>query len=79
LTSLRAATWAGEPNSKYGFDHPSLEIKISYQSGEQKREADIKFGETNSGNQHYGMCTEEEGVFLVDDEQFNQLRSSLKR
>jgi hypothetical protein len=25
------------------------------------------------------MSTEEEGVFLVDDEQFNALKSSLKR
>ena len=79
LTGLRAAAWAGEPNPEYGFDQPSLEIKISYQSGEQKREAEIKFGKANSGNQHYGTCTEEEGVFLVDDEQFNQLKASLKR
>ena len=78
LTGLRAAAWAGEPNPEYGFDQPSLEIKISYQSGEQKREAEIKFGKANSGNQHYGTCTEE-GVFLVDDEQFNQLKASLKR
>jgi hypothetical protein len=79
LTGLRAATWTGEPNPEYGFDRPSLEIKISYQSGEQKREADIKFGKTNPDNQHYGMCTEEEGVFVVDDEQFTQLSSSLQR
>jgi hypothetical protein len=79
LTGLRAATWTGEPNPEYGFDQPSLEIKISYQSGEQKREANIKFGKTNPANQHYGMCSEQEGVFVVDDEQFNQLSSSLKR
>jgi len=79
LTGLRAAAWAGDMDPGYGFDQPSLEIKISYQSGNQKREADIKFGKANSGNQHYGMCTEEEGVFLVDDEQFNQLKASLKR
>jgi hypothetical protein len=76
LTGLRAAAWAGDPNPEYGFDQPSLEIKISYQSGELKREADIRFGKANSGNQHYGMCTDEEGVFLVDDEQFNQLNAS---
>ncbi len=79
LTGLRAAAWAGEPNPDYGFDQPSLEIKISYQAGEQKSEKDIKFGKANSGNQHYGMCTEEQGVFLVEDEQYNQLKTSLKR
>jgi hypothetical protein len=79
LTGLRAAAWAGDLNPDYGFDHPSLEIKISYQAGEKKSEADLKFGKTNSANQHYGMCTEEEGVFLVDDEQFNQLKSSLEK
>jgi hypothetical protein len=79
LTGLRAAAWAEDPNAEYGFEQPSLEIKISYQSGEQKREADLKFGRTNSGKQHYGVCTEEDGVFLVDDEQFNQLKAELKR
>ncbi len=79
LTGLRAAAWAGDLNPEYGLDQPSLEIKISYQSGEQKQEVDIKFGKANSGNQHYGMCTQQEGVFLVDDEQFNQLKASLKR
>ncbi len=74
LTGLRAAAWAGDPSSEYGFDQPSLEIKISYQAGEQKREAQIKFGKINSNHQHYGMSTEEAGVFLVDDEQFNQLQ-----
>ena len=79
LTGLRAAAWAGDANPEYGLDQPSLEIKISYQSGEAKREVNIKFGKANSGNQHYGTCTEEEGIFLVDDEQFNELKSSLKR
>jgi uncharacterized protein DUF4340 len=79
LTGLRAATWAGDPNPEYGFDQPSLEIKISYRAGKQSRETDIKFGKANSGNQHYGMCSEEEGIFLVDEEQFNQLKASLKR
>jgi hypothetical protein len=74
LAGLRAAAWADDPNGEYGFDQPSLEIKISYQAGEQKREAQIKFGKANSGHQHYGMCTEEAGVFLVDDEQFSQLQ-----
>ena len=79
LTGLRAAAWAGNANPEYGLDQPSLEIKISSQSGEGKREVNIKFGKANSGNQHYGTCTEEEGIFLVDDEQFNELKSSLKR
>jgi hypothetical protein len=79
LTGLRAAAWAGDANPEYGLDQPSLEIKISYQSGEGRREVNIKFGKANSGNQHYGTCTEEEGIFLVDDEQFNELKSALKR
>jgi Domain of unknown function (DUF4340) len=79
MTGLRAAAWTGEVNPEYGFDQPSLQIKISYQSSDQKRELEIKFGKANSGNQHYGVCTEEEGVFLIDDEQFNELRASLKR
>ncbi len=79
LTGLRAAAWAEDSDPDFGFGQPSLAIKISYQTGEQKREAEIKFGKSNSGNQHYGMCTEEEGIFLVDDEQFNQLKTSLKR
>ena len=74
LAGLRAAAWADDPNGEYGFDQPSLEIKISYQAGEQKREAQIKFGKANSDHQRYGMCTEEAGVFLVDDEQFSQLQ-----
>jgi hypothetical protein len=79
LTGLRAAAWAGDPSPEYGLDQPSLKIKISYQSGEQRGETGITFGKANSGNQHYGMSTEEEGVFLVDDEQFNQMKASLKR
>jgi hypothetical protein len=79
LTGLRAAAWAGDPSPAFGLDQPSLEIKISYQSGEQKRQAEIRFGKANPGDQHYGMCTEEEGVFLVGDEQFNQLQALVKR
>ncbi len=79
LTGLRATAWVGDPKSEYGLDQPSLLIKISYHSGEQSREVDVKFGTTNSGNQHYGMSTEREGVFLVDDEQFKQLNAPLKQ
>ncbi|MBV8377227.1 MAG: DUF4340 domain-containing protein [Verrucomicrobia bacterium] len=79
LTGLRAAAWAGDPSPEFGFDQPSLEIRISYESDEQKRQAEIWFGKTNSGDQHYGMSTEEEGVFLVDEEQFEQLQALSQR
>jgi hypothetical protein len=79
LTGLRAAAWVGNPKSEYGLDQSTLLIKISYQSGEQSREVDLKFGAANSENQHYGMSTEREGVFLVDDEQFKQLNASLRQ
>ena len=79
LTGLRAAAWVGNPKPEYGLDQPFLLIKVSYQSGEQSREVDLKFGTANSENQRYGMSTEREGVFLVDDEQFKQLNASLKQ
>jgi hypothetical protein len=79
LTGLRAAAWAGDPDAEYGIEQPSLEIKISYLSNKKERQTDIKFGKANSGNQHYGTCTDEQGAFLVDDQQYNQLKTSLKR
>ena len=79
LTGLRAGAWVGNPKPEYGLDQPSLMIKVSYQSGEQIREADLRFGTANAENQHYGMSSEKEGVFLVDDEQFKQLNASLRR
>jgi Domain of unknown function (DUF4340) len=79
LTGLRAAAWVGNPKPEYGLDQPVLLIKVLYQSSEQSREVDLKFGTANSENQHYGMSTEREGVFLVDDEQFRQLNASLKQ
>jgi hypothetical protein len=79
LTGLRATAWVGNPTSEYGLDQSTLLIKISYQSGEQSREVDLKFGAANSENQHYGMSTEREGVFLVDDEQFKQLNTTLRQ
>ena len=79
LTGLRAAAWVGNPKPEYGLDRPFLLIKVSYQSGEQSREVDLKFGTVNSANQHYGISTEREGVFLVDDEQFKQLNASLRQ
>jgi Domain of unknown function (DUF4340) len=79
LTGLRAAAWVGNPEPEYGLDRPFLLIKVSYQSGEQSREVDLKFGTVNSANQHYGISTEREGVFLVDDEQFKQLNASLRQ
>jgi Domain of unknown function (DUF4340) len=79
LTGLRATAWVGNPEPEYGLDRPVLLIKVSYQSGEQSREVDLKFGTVNSANQHYGISTEREGVFLVDDEQFRQLNASLRQ
>jgi hypothetical protein len=79
LTGLRAAAWVGNPKPEYGLDQPLLLIKVSYQSSEQSREVYLKFGTANSENQHYGMSSEREGVFLVDDEQFKQLNASLKQ
>ena len=79
LTGLRAVAWVGNPKPEYGLDQPSLLIRISYQSGEQNREVDVKFGTANSENQHYGTTTGIEGVFLLDDEQFKQLNASLER
>jgi hypothetical protein len=79
LTGLRAAAWVGNPKPEYGLDQPLLLIKVSYQSSEQSREVDLKFGTANSENQHYGMSSEREGAFLVDDEQFKQLNASLKQ
>jgi hypothetical protein len=79
LTGLRAAAWVGDPKPSYGLDQPSLLIKVSYHFGEQTREVDVRFGAANAGNQRYGVSTEREGVFLVDDEQFKQLNGALGR
>ena len=79
LTGLRAAAWVGNPKPEYGLDTPSLLIQITYHSGEQSREINVKFGNSNSANQRYGMSSEREGVFLIDDEQFKQLNASLKQ
>jgi hypothetical protein len=79
LTGLRAAAWIGNPKPEYGLDQPSLLVKIAYHSGEQTREVELKFGNSGPGNQRYGVSTEREGVFLVDDEQFKQLNGSLKQ
>ncbi|MBV8642095.1 MAG: DUF4340 domain-containing protein [Verrucomicrobia bacterium] len=79
LTGLRAAAWVGNAKPEYGLDQPSLVIKVWYQSREQTREVDVKFGTANAGNQHYGLSTEEAEVFLLDDPQFKQLSASLQR
>ena len=79
LTGLRAAAWVGNAKPEYGLDQPSLVIKVWCQSREQNREVDVKFGTANAGNQHYGLSSEEAGVFLLDDPQFKQLSASLKR
>jgi hypothetical protein len=77
LTGLRAAAWAGNAKPQYGLDQPSLVIKVRYQSRGQNREVDVKFGTANAGNQHYGLTTEEAGVFLLDDPQFKRLSAPL--
>jgi hypothetical protein len=77
LTGLRAAAWVGNAKPQYGLDQPPLLIKVRYQSRGQSREVDVKFGTANAGNQHYGLTTEEAGVFLLDDPQFKQLSASL--
>jgi len=77
LTGLRAAAWVGNAKPQYGLDQPPLIIKVRYQSRGQNREVDVKFGTANAGNQHYGVTTEEAGVFLLDDPQFKQLGASL--
>lgn len=78
LTGLRAARWVGNPKPEYGLAQPSLLIKVAYRTGDQSREIGLSFGIANAENQHYGMSTEQEGVFLVDDEQFNQLKAPVR-
>jgi hypothetical protein len=77
VTGLRAAAWVGNAKPQYGLDQPALVIKVRYQSRGQNREVDVKFGTADAGNQHYGLTTEEAGVFLLDDAQFKELSASL--
>jgi hypothetical protein len=77
LTSLRATAWLENSTQIQGA--PSLLVKIRYQSGETHKEAELKFTGSNPENQHYGMSTEETGIFLIDDEQFKRLNAGLSR
>ncbi len=79
LTGLRAESWAGDPSPMDEFNQPVLAIKIVYKSGEQNRETEIKFAKLTSGNQHPGLSSDEDGVFVLDDEQFGRLDAALTR
>jgi hypothetical protein len=79
LTGLRAAFWSGEPSHDTDFNQPVLAIKIVYKDGDQNRETEIKFAKEPAGNQHPGICSDQEGVFFLDDEQFGQLTAALTR
>jgi hypothetical protein len=79
LTSLRATTWLENSAPEQSADTPSLIVKIRYRSGEYGREIELKFGGPNPENQHYGTSTEQNGTFLIDDEQFKRLNSRLVR
>jgi hypothetical protein len=77
LTGLRAASWTGNPIPADDFSEPALAIKIVYKTGEQTLEKEIKFAKATSGNQHRGLSSDKDGVFLLDDEQFGQLDAPL--
>jgi hypothetical protein len=79
LTSLRAAAWLGNSAPEQSANIPSLVVKIRYQSGENDRDVELKFGGTNPENQHYGTSTEQTGTFVIDDEQFKRLNAPLAR
>ena len=79
LASLRATAWMESSKWEASADRPSLVVQIRYQSGENDREVELKFGDTNPDNKHYGTSTEQTGAFLIDDEQFERLNASLVR
>jgi len=79
LASLRATAWMESSKWEENVDRPSLIVQIRYQSGENDREVELKFGGTNPENKHYGTSTEQTGAFLIDDEQFARLNASLVR
>jgi hypothetical protein len=79
LTGLRAAFWSGEPTHDTDFNQPVLAIDIVYQAGEQNGKIEIKFAKAPAGNKHPGICSDQEGVFFLDDEQFGQLNAALMR
>jgi hypothetical protein len=77
LTGLRAASWVGDPRPADEFNQPALSITIVYKTGEQNRETEIKFAKATSANQHPGLSSDKDGVFLLDEEQFGQLDAAL--
>ena len=79
LASLRATAWVESSKWEQNVDNPSLMVQIRYQSGENDREVELKFGGANPENQHYGTSTEQTGAFLIDDEQFKRLNAPLVR
>jgi hypothetical protein len=79
LASLRATAWMESSKWEESVDRPSLIVQIRYQSGENDREVELKFGDTNPENKHYGTSTEQTGAFLINDEQFERLNASLVR
>jgi hypothetical protein len=79
LASLRATTWVDSSKWEQNVDKPSLMVQIRYQSGENDREVELKFGGANPENQHYGTSTEQTGAFRIDDEQFKRLDAPLVR
>ena len=79
LTGLRAAFWSGEPSHDTDFNQPVLAINIIYQAREKNGKTEIKFAKAPTGNQRPGICSDQEGVFFLDDEQFGQLNAALTR
>jgi len=79
LASLRATAWVGNSPPEQSLNAAALVVRFRYQSDESHRETELRFGGTNSENQHYGTSTEQTGTFLVDDEQFERLSASLVR
>jgi hypothetical protein len=79
LASLRASAWVGNDYPAQNFDRPSVTVKIRYLSGEKDRDAELKLGGTSPEGRHFGISSEQTGVFLLDNEQFDRLNASLTR
>jgi Domain of unknown function (DUF4340) len=79
LTGLRAASWTAGPGPEDDFNQPALAIRILYKAEEQNRETTLRFSKTTSGNDHRGMSSDKDGVFVIDDEQFSPLNAPLTK
>jgi hypothetical protein len=79
LAGLRAASWTGGPGPDDDFNQPALAIRIEYKLDEQNRETTLRFCKTTSGNDHRGIISDEDGVFVIDDEQFSLLNAPLTK